>query len=285
MRFASLQHDIAWEDPTRTRASIEPALDSIDLPHGSFLLLPELGDTGFSFDLDRIAELDGVAWARELARSRGWHVQFGHAERGPEGLGRNRATVVAPDGEILGAYDKIHPFSFAGEDRVYRGGDRLLIVEAGGFSICPLVCYDLRFPELWRLATLAGAEVFTIGASWPAKRSSHWRSLLIARAIENQAFVVACNRVGRDPKHEYGGGSLIVDPTGVVLAEGDAEVACVAADLERHRLVEWRATFPAIADIRREALGAIAIDRGKGPGRGVDNPAESRASSGNARAS
>ena len=265
MRFASLQHDIAWEDPARTRAAIATALESSDLPSGSFLLLPELGDTGFSFDLDRIAGLDGVAWARDLARARGWYLQFGHAERGPDGLGRNRATILAPDGEILGSYDKIHPFSFAGEDRVYRGGDRLTIVEADGFSICPLVCYDLRFPEVWRLATLAGAEVFTIGASWPAKRASHWRSLLIARAIENQAFVVACNRVGRDPKHEYAGGSLVIDPTGEVLAEGDAEVACVAADLDRTRLLEWRATFPAIADIRRRTLGEIEIDRRNGP--------------------
>lgn len=261
MRFASLQHDIEWENPPRTRESIASMLDSIDLPRGSFLLMPELGDTGFSFDLDRIAGLDGVAWAGEIAKARGWHVQFGHAERGPEGLGRNRATIVSPSGEVVGAYDKVHPFSFAGEDRVYRGGERLTIVEAGGFSICPLVCYDLRFPELWRLATLAGAEVFTIGASWPARRASHWRSLLIARAIENQAFVVACNRVGRDPKHDYGGGSIVVDPTGEVLAEGDADSACVWADLDRERLLDWRAKFPAIADCRRRLLGEIEIDR------------------------
>lgn len=262
MRFASLQHDIEWENPQRTREGIASAIESIELPRGSFLLLPELGDTGFSFDLDRITGLDGVAWARRLAMSRGWHIQFGHAERGPEGLGRNRATIIAPSGRPLGAYDKLHPFSFAGEDRVYRGGERITLVEAGGFSICPLVCYDLRFPELWRLATLAGAEVFTIGASWPARRAAHWRSLLIARAIENQAFVVACNRVGRDPKHEYAGGSIVVDPTGEVLAEGDATVALVAADLDRQRLLDWRATFPAIADIRRRLLGEIEIERG-----------------------
>lgn len=261
MRVASLQHDIVWEDPAATRRIVSAMLESIELPAGSLLLLPELGDTGFSVAIERITGLDGVAWAQSLAKSRGWHVQFGHAERGPEGLGRNRATIVSPGGEAIAAYDKIHPFSFAGEDRAYRGGDRLVLADVGGFAVCPLVCYDLRFPELWRLATLAGAEVFTIGASWPAKRAGHWRSLLVARAIENQAFVVACNRVGRDPSHEYAGGSMVIDPTGEVLAEGDRDAACVTAELDRRRLLDWRETFPAIADVRRGLLGGIAVDR------------------------
>jgi omega-amidase len=264
MRVASLQHDIAWEDPAATRRGVAAMLDSIDLPPGSLLLLPELGDTGFSFDIDRIAGLDGVAWAQELAQTRGVRVQFGHAERGPDGLGRNRATIVSPSGEILAAYDKIHPFSFAGEDRAYRGGDRIVLVEMGDFTVCPLVCYDLRFPELWRLATLAGAEVFTIGASWPAKRAGHWRSLLVARAIENQAFVVACNRVGRDPSNHYAGGSMVIDPTGEVLAEGGEAAECVIAEIDRQRLLDWRATFPAIDDLRREFLGSVEVERQAG---------------------
>ncbi len=265
MLVASLQHDIAWEDPDATRRNVVAMLDAAPLPPGSLLLLPELGDTGFSFALDRITGLDGLDWARDLARSRGLHVQFGHAERGPEGLGRNRATIVSPSGETLASYDKIHPFSFAGEDRVYRGGERLAIADVNGFAVCPLVCYDLRFPEIWRLATLAGAEVFTIGASWPAKRAVHWRSLLIARAIENQAFVVACNRVGRDPSHAYAGGSMVIDPTGEVLAEGDVEPACVTALLDRSRLLDWRATFPALADVRRGFLGEIEVERRSEP--------------------
>ncbi|MGA1392712.1 MAG: nitrilase-related carbon-nitrogen hydrolase [Phycisphaerales bacterium] len=265
MRVASLQHDIAWEEPSETRRGVMEMLESIELPAGSLLLLPELGDTGFSFDIDRIAGLDGVAWARALAQTRGIHVQFGHAERGPEGLGRNRATIVSPRGDEVASYDKIHPFSFAGEDRVYRGGDRLVLVEMGDFTVCPLVCYDLRFPELWRLATLAGAEVFTIGASWPAKRAGHWRSLLVARAIENQAFVVACNRVGRDPSNHYAGGSMVIDPTGEVLAEGDVEPACVTALLDRSRLLDWRATFPALADVRRGFLGELEVERRSEP--------------------
>src|SRR5690606_2545669 len=94
------------------------------------------------------------------------------------------------------------------------------------------ICYDLRFPELWRLGALAGAEVFTIGASWPDARQHHWRSLLIARAIENQAYVVAVNRVGRDPHLGYAGGSMIVSPMGEVLAEADAAPQVIQAELD-----------------------------------------------------
>lgn len=267
MRFASLQHDIAWERPAETRARVERLLEGVDLPRGSFVLLPELGDTGFSFDLERIAGLDGLAWAKRIATSRGWHLQFGHAERGGDGRGRNRATIVSPEGLELAAYDKVHPFSFSGEDRHYAGGERLAIVEIGGFKVCPFICYDLRFPELWRLAALAGAEVFTIGASWSARRASHWRSLLIARAIENQAFVVACNRVGEDPANRYEGGSMIIDPTGTVLSEGGAAEACLACELDRAALVDWRRRFPALADVRRSMLGRIEVEVGGGPAR------------------
>ena len=112
-----------------------------------------------------------------------------------------------------------------------------------------------------RSTAAAGATVFTIGASWPAARASHWRSLLIARAIENQCFVVACNRVGRDPKHAYGGGSLIVDPLGVVLAEGDDQPRVISADLDPAVLEEWRRRFPAWSDRRASLLGSIEIDR------------------------
>ncbi len=264
MQFASLQHDIAWEDPAATRKIIERSLEGCGLPAGSFLLLPELGETGFSVALDRVAGRGGVAWAAELARSRGWFVQVGHAEIGADRRGRNRATVIDQEGRVLGDYDKIHPFSFAGEDRHYGPGERILLVEAGGFTVCPLICYDLRFPELWRLAARAGAEVFTIGASWPAARAAHWRQLAVARAIENQAFVVACNRVGRDPNHAYAGGSLVVSPLGEILAEGGEAAALVEAGLDRSTLLEWRQTFPAMRDRRDSMLGTVSVDDRRG---------------------
>ncbi len=261
MIFAALQHDIAFEDPLRTRAMVEGLLEGSPPPRGSFLLLPELGDTGFSFDLDRVCGTGAVAWAASLAAAYGIHLQVGHAERGPDGRGRNRATLISPDGEVRGDYDKVHPFSFAGEERHFSSGTRLLLAEAGPFTVCPMICYDLRFPELWRIAARNGAEVFTIGAEWLSLRFAQFLPLLIARAIENQAFVVACNRVGTDPRFRYLGGSVIISPTGEILARGGDAPQLVSADLDAGELAAIRREFPVLADLRGELLGSIEIER------------------------
>jgi len=258
MRFVAIQHEIDWERPAATRRRILDLIPPRSEEVG-VLLLPELCETGFSLNLDVVADLEAdgrtsEAWAAQLAADRGEFVQIGHAVRAPDGRGLNRATILGPDGSTVGRYDKIHPFTFADEDRVYAPGRRVEVFECGGLRICPLVCYDLRFPEIWRHGVRAGAEVFTIGASWPAKRQHHWRTLLIARAIENQAYVVACNRVGRDPAHEYAGGSMIVSPTGEILAEGDAKPAAVAAAIDHNALLEWRRTFPALRDLQSRWL-------------------------------
>mgnify|MGYP003580661371 FL=1 len=202
MRFACVQYDMLWEDKAANHAIIERMLHEAKLTQGTFVLLPELGDTGFSMDLNRIADDQTLQWGCNLARKLSVFIQPGfarqlQADESPPG--RNCAAIIAPDGAVLGEYQKVQPFSYGKESQFYSGGDHLLIRRCGDAIACPLICYDLRFPELWRLATLAGAEIFTIGASWPAARQQHWRSLLIARAIENQVYVVAVNRTGTDP--------------------------------------------------------------------------------------
>ena len=261
MRVASVQHDIVWEDKPANHRLVEEMITKAELPVGSFILLPELGDTGFSFNLDRIADDRSLTWGRDLARRTGCTLQAGYAERGSHGRGRNCASIISPAGEVVGTYRKVHPFSYGREIEHFSGGDRLIIRRCGDALLCPLICYDLRFPELWRLAAAAGTEVFTIGASWPDPRQSHWRALLIARAIENQAFVVACNRVGNDPHLSYSGGSIIVAPTGEVLAEAGDTPAVLSADLDLGSLREWRRTFPALGDLRKDLLGRIEIDQ------------------------
>jgi omega-amidase len=130
----------------------------------------------------------------------------------------------------------------------------------GTWRVAPAICYDLRFPELFRLAALAGAEVFMIGASWPSPRAAHRRALAIARAIENQAYVIACNRIGRDPNTDHAGDSFVVAPSGEVIAEaGDAENVLVAT-LDRAELLRWRDRFPALRDLRRSMLGNVRVD-------------------------
>ena len=260
MRVAAVQFDIAWEDKPANHAIVEKVLDDAAVQPGTFVLLPELGDTGFSLNVEAIVDERSLTWARDLARRRRIFLQHGFPERGPDGKGRNCAAIIGPDGSLLGRYHKVHPFSFGRESQHYSGGDWLLLRRCGEAIVCPLICYDLRFPELWRHAALAGAEVFSIGASWPAPRQQHWRSLLIARAIENQAYVVAVNRIGNDPHLAYSGGGIILSPKGEVLAEADTAPTVLQADLDLPALRSWRGEFPALSDIHRVLLGAVRID-------------------------
>ena len=139
------------------------------------------------------------------------------------------------------------PSSFAGEERTYLPGDDLPLFELGGLTWAPAICYDLRFPELFREAALRGAEAFLVLANWPARRVDHWHALLRARAIENQAYVLGVNRSGSDPNETYVSSSLAVDPRGEVLHEGPG-----AVDLDPAQVREWRAAFPALRDVRRD---------------------------------
>ena len=175
-------------------------------------------------------------------------------------MGRNCATILDPAGTVVGTYEKVHPFSYGHEARHFSAGGHLLLRRCGEAVTSPLICYDLRFPELWRLAAAEGTELFTIGASWPSARQDNWRSLLIARAVENQAYVVAANRIGSDPTHAYVGGSMIVSPAGAVLAEAAHEPAVIQAEIDLSALRRWREEFPALKDLRRDLLGTIATD-------------------------
>ena len=262
MHVHVLQYDIVWEDKAASQARMESLLERRPPAPGSLLLTPEMGDVGFSFNLDRIVDERSLEWAMGIARQYDCFVQHGYAELAPDGRGLNTASIVDPSGSVLGQYRKVHPFSYGGEIKHYAPGDRLQLIELGGLQCCPMICYDLRFPELWRLARRAGADVFTIGASWPAARSEHWRALLIARAIENQAYVVACNRTGSDPHLDYAGGSMIISPRGEILAEAGIESMVIQAELDPEAIRSWRDTMRCQDDVNDRFLGAIDIDHG-----------------------
>lgn len=260
MDVALVQYDIAWEDKPASHRIVEDLLAASPPPAGALVVLPEMSDTGFSFRLDRTVDDRTRPWAADLARRLDAWVLVGDTVRGPDDRGRNRASLIAPDGAIRGAYHKVFPFSFGREVEFFTGGDQLLLRDIGPLRLCPLVCYDLRFPELFRLATAAGATVFTVGANWPQARTSHWRAMLVARAIENQAYVIGVNRTGADPHLGYAGNSIAVGPDGTVLAEaGDAPVV-LHVTLDPGALADWRRTFPALADLRPELLGRIDVD-------------------------
>ncbi len=263
MHVAAVQFDIAWEDKPTNHQHIEQMLDEAGIAAGTFVLLPELSDTGFSLNVKTIVDDQSLSWAQDLAQRRGIWLQMGYPVKGDDGFGRNCASIISPKGVMLGTYQKVHPFSYGREIDHYHGGDHLLVKKISDLSqsptICPIICYDLRFPELWRLGALAGAEVFTIGANWPDARQHHWRTLLIARAIENQAYVVATNRAGRDPHLNYVGGSMIISPMGEVLAEADDTQTILRAELDLSALRQWREEFRALEDVHPSLLGSITV--------------------------
>lgn len=259
MRCVLLQTDPVWQDLPASRARLAGMLASAGDVRGAFVVAPEMAESGFTMHPANACDGASLSFAAELAARHGCFLQHGFIERTAGGH-RNRVAIVAPDGSARLSYAKTHLFSPAGEPKAYEAGDAIAIGEVAGLRVSSFICYDLRFPELWRLAALAGAEVLAISACWPQVRQSHWRALAIARAIENQAFVLACNRTGIEPNASYGGGSLVVAPDGEVLAEAHAAPGPLFADIDPERVRAWRAKFPALRDARRELLGAIPVE-------------------------
>ncbi len=254
MHAIALQYAPVWHDKAASHALIESMLADAAPPPGSLVALPEMGDTGWSLEAEAVVSGDTTGWAASVARRYGIHLVVGFARAVDRPPGAANAVVIAhPDGSLGPVYEKLHPFGFTPEPQSYASGERIVIDHAGPFTVAPTICYDLRFPEVHRVAVDHGADLLVIVANWPRERATHWRALVIARAIENQAFVVAVNRTGEDPTFTFDGGSLIVSPTGEILAEGGRDAAAVRADLDIEVLRDWRRRFPALAD-RRDAL-------------------------------
>lgn len=250
MHVVLCQPDIAWEDRETSRLRIEALLSDHRFPPGSLLVLPEMTTTGFSMKADLTVEPPGGEtedFFRHLAQIRQCCV-LGGAIVHWNGAPRNQAIAIAPDGRVLARYSKQRPFTPSGESTTYPAGQETVVFDWGGFRIAPLICYDLRFPELFRSATAAGATLIAVIANWPNLRHHHWRTLLAARAIENQAAVVGVNRAGGDPNHAYAGGSQIIDAQGLVLAEADDQPQILETSLDPAAVASWRAAFPALRD-------------------------------------
>lgn len=168
----------------------------------------------------------------------------------------NTSFVFDADGSIVGKYRKIHLFSLNKEDEHFGRGDIAAVCETRVGKLGIQVCYDLRFPETSRKLALDGAEIICFSAQWPTVRIDHWRTLLRARAIENQLFVLGCNGCGTEGKLIYGGNSAVVSPLGRVLAEADGEEAVIAGELSSEELLEFRRLIPCFEDRSPAAYGA-----------------------------
>jgi predicted amidohydrolase len=253
LHVAAVQADLRWESPEANRALIEEMLS--DLEAGTDLvLLPEMFSTGFTMEPERnFEEMDGptVSWMKQMAKS--WNVcLMGSLVIREAGNYYNRLLAVGPEG-IVGQYDKRHLFRMAGEHLQYTAGQSRLILEFRGWRICPLICYDLRFPVWSRNRNPADGkpayDLLVYVANWPHARVHHWEALLRARAIENQAWVIGLNRVGIDGNGiPYSGASLFVDYQGGEISFKSAKQCVHYSELDLKRLREYREKFPAWAD-------------------------------------
>lgn len=259
MKIALVQYDIAWEDKPANHAKISALLNEVGaqpLCNGALIVLPEMCATGFSMNVPTIREgRDAVTetFFASLARRHQACVVGGVVNAcasGPKGL--NQSLAIGPDGAQLARYSKMQPFTLSGESECYAAGERPALFEFGGFKIAPFVCYDLRFPELFRRAAFLGAQLFTVIANWPLPRDAHWTALLRARAIENQAYVVGVNRCGRDPKYVYPGRSIVVDPKGEILVDAGGGENVSGVEISLKTLLDYRREFPALSDMRPE---------------------------------
>ncbi|MFT5048695.1 MAG: omega-amidase [Chlamydiales bacterium] len=238
-----VQADLQWHDASGNRDHFEGVIDGLGDP-GDLILLPEMFTTGFTTEAEAQAERsDGpsVTWMRRIAAER-QACLAGSLIIEDEGRFYNRFILMRPDGSSV-TYDKRHLFSVAGEDRDFAAGTELITFELGGFRICPLICYDLRFPVWSRNRDSYDLLIFV--ANWPTARHLAWETLIRARAIENQAFVAGVNRVGTDGNgHPYGGGSAVIDFLGHDLANLGDEVGVATAALDMSGLTRFRSRFP-----------------------------------------
>jgi predicted amidohydrolase len=256
VRVAALQHDIVWGDRSANFARLAPMIRSAAGSGARIALLTETFSTGFVTDRS-IGEPEGGPSSQFIIEQAAAHgLWVGGtcpeipADSGDDQRPFNSFVLAGPNG-VVHRYRKIHPFTFGGEHKHFRAGDQLMTIEIEGLRVSPLVCYDLRFAdEFWQLATTT--DLYLVPANWPEVRRLHWQTLLQARAIENQAYVIGCNRVGEGGGLAYSGDSRIVDPQGELLATAARTESILLADISAQHVTATRERFQFLRDRRTQ---------------------------------
>lgn len=255
MKVAMIQMQVrAGEVAVNRQRGLELAAKAAT--QADILLLPEIWTTGYQLnELERWAEAESgpvISALKHIARSGNiWIVAGSLPARSATGI-TNTMFVVAPDGTLAARYDKIHMFSLYGENRFFQAGSARALFSLPTVKAGLAICYDLRFPELFRSLALAGAELVFVAAEWPQVRSVHWRLLNQARAVENQVFIVATNCVGEHKGLRFAGQSLVVAPDGEIVAEGSDREEIVVADLDLSLIAKTRQAMSVWQDRRPE---------------------------------
>lgn len=254
LKVTLIQTQLHWENIEQNLCMFDEKINSIK-ERTEVVILPEMFSTGFSMKSDQLAEtMDGsaVQWMKKKAAEKNIIIT-GSLIIEENGQYLNRLIWMQPNG-VAGTYDKRHLFGYAGEHEHYQPGDRRLIAQVKGWKICPIVCYDLRFPVWSRnvISPETGTPVYDVlinVANWPERRNTAWKTLLQARAIENQCYAIGVNRVGNDGNNIYhSGDSSLIDPMGEILYRKEHDEDIFTTTLERSRLDDIRNKIPFLKD-------------------------------------
>ncbi|WP_172253697.1 carbon-nitrogen family hydrolase [Saccharibacillus deserti] len=255
-KVTCIQHDVIFGDPEANYVRMEERIDRAMHSNPDVVVLPELWTTGYDLArLDEIADKEArrtKAFLADISRRYGVHLVGGSiAQRTPAGV-FNTLLVYDREGLAAAEYRKAHLFKLMDEHLYLQAGEQKGLFELGGVRGAGVICYDIRFPEWIRVHAASGADILFVAAEWPLSRLAHWRALLIARAIENQCWVVACNRSGSDPSNVFAGHSMIVGPWGEVVAEAGEEDGFLTAELDMDEVARARGRIPVFEDRRPE---------------------------------
>lgn len=257
MRVALGQLDMVWEDKERSFLKAEEMIKEAAGGGCDIIVFPEMSFTGFSMNLEKIGECKQdshtIATMKRFAGQYHIAIAFGWAALGekPGAKGTNRFSLVDQSGELIADYAKMHPFTYGHETEFYEKGTEIVTVPFLGRTISLFVCYDLRFPEIFQIAAREADVIFVV-ANWPAIRSAHWETLLRARAIETQSYVVGVNCVGERDGEVYSGDSMAVDSIGNILGKISGKEGVLICNLD-DRAWNLRKKFATASD-RREDL-------------------------------
>ena len=242
MLVGLFQFNICWENKESSKVRILSLLKK-NSKEFDWLIFPEMTLTGFSMNAEK-TKLDesDLEFFKELAVHNNCFVTFGGNVQD-----KNTSMTIDSSGNFISFYEKNHLFSFAGENIAYKIGNHCENFSVNGFSISPAICYDLRFSyHFWNKAKTT--DVYCIIANWPQTRKLHWRNLLIARAIENQTYVIAVNRTGEDPGNVYSGNSMVVDPLGTIVSEIESQEGIFIVGIENSKVLGVRKEFKFLSD-------------------------------------
>jgi len=258
LNIACIQWDIVWENKAANYDIVKTMVNQANIAPQSIIVLPEMFDTGFSLNIENTCDDQNSSkiFLSTLAKQTQCTIIAGITIKNKNNKGENQSITISPKGEILCKYTKLHPFTLGEEDQYFDAGGQTEIFNIEDFTFAPLICYDLRFPETFRSTALQGAHVYSVIANWPKKRADHFATLLKARAIENQAYVIGVNRTGSDPNLDYAGGSQIISPIGEILACAGDQPTVIQATIRLASQLDYRQGFPVLNDIRKEDRNA-----------------------------